>query len=136
MATIAQRDLARHIQHIPARDIDTYGAMSYTPNGYWTGYLPDRLVRVLSNLRDRQKYIPMVYSYGTPIAWYDAEHGAWVKPDVSYSVTTGKHQSYLWSLSPVRIPADCGIGEYDRYVTRQMIYRGNTTIPGPAFRLG
>lgn len=136
MTTIAQRDLARHIQHIPARDIDTYGAMSYTPNGYWTGYLPDRLVRVLSNLRDRQKHIPMVYSYGTPIAWYDSDHGAWVKPDVSYSVTTGKHQGYLWSLNAITIPADCGIQEYERYVSKQTIYQGNTTIPGPAFVLG
>ena len=136
MTTVAQRDLARHIQHIPARDIDTYGAMSYTPNGYSTGYLPDRLVRVLSNLRDRQQHIPMVYSYGTPIAWYDREHEVWVKPDVSYSVTTAKHQGYLWSLSSVGIPADCGPREYERYVSKQMIYRGNTTVPGPAFVLG
>lgn len=136
MTLIAQRDLARHIQHVPARGIDTYGAMYYVPNGYDKGYLPDRLIRVLSNLRDRQKHVPTVYSYDTPIAWYDADHEVWVKPDAKYSVTSGKHQSYLWSLSPVVIPEDCGPQEYERYVSKQMVYRGTSTVPGPAFVLG
>lgn len=136
MTAVAQRDLAHHIQHVPARGIDTYGAMSYTPSGYATGYLPKRAKELLAALRDRQQSIPMVYSYGTPIAWFDREHEVWVKPDVKYSATSGKHQSYLWSLHPVTIPADCGPQEYERYVSKQMVYRGNTTIPGPAFVLG
>lgn len=31
-----------------------------------------------------------VWSYGTPIAWHDGEK--WVRPDVSYSRTTSRHQ--------------------------------------------
>lgn len=34
----------------------------------------------------------VVWSYGTPIAWIDAD-GAWQCPGVKYSVTTSKHQS-------------------------------------------
>lgn len=32
-----------------------------------------------------------VYSYVTPIAWWSEEDG-WTIPDVSYSVTTSRHQ--------------------------------------------
>lgn len=35
-----------------------------------------------------------VYSYGTPIAWYDNERG-WIMPSERYSVTTSKHQSIV-----------------------------------------
>lgn len=37
--------------------------------------------------------IYVVYSYGTPIAWY--ANGIWTMPDVRYSVTTSRHQSAL-----------------------------------------
>jgi len=33
----------------------------------------------------------VVFSYDTPIAWFVIGQG-WVRPDVRYSVTTGKHQ--------------------------------------------
>lgn len=34
----------------------------------------------------------VVYSYGTPIAWFTEADG-WTIPDVKYSVTTSRHQS-------------------------------------------
>lgn len=36
----------------------------------------------------------IIYSYATPIAWH--AHGAgWTVPDVTYSVTTSRHQSVV-----------------------------------------
>lgn len=35
-----------------------------------------------------------VYSYNTPIAWFDDELG-WTYPDIHYSATTGGHQSLV-----------------------------------------
>lgn len=35
----------------------------------------------------------VVYSYGTPIAWF--KNGDWTIPAIKYSVTTSKHQNYV-----------------------------------------
>jgi hypothetical protein len=35
----------------------------------------------------------VVYSYGTPIAWF--KNGDWNIPAIKYSVTTSKHQNYV-----------------------------------------
>jgi hypothetical protein len=35
----------------------------------------------------------IVYSYGTPIAWFG--RFGWTIPNVKYSVTTSKHQNYV-----------------------------------------
>lgn len=129
--SVAHRDLFSHVRYCPDREVQGYGSMSYTPNGYHTGRLPDRLKHILLNLWDRQKHIPMIYSYGTPIAWYDAEYGVWVRPDVHYSVTTGRQQSYIQGIV---IPPDCGIEEYLRYVSQKMTYsRGEGIKPGRRF---
>jgi hypothetical protein len=40
---------------------------------------------------DQPSYI--VYSYGTPIAWF-CDKG-WFIPDTKYSTTTSKHQNYV-----------------------------------------
>lgn len=39
----------------------------------------------------------VVWSYGTPIAWV-RKNGQIVKPDVTYSLTTSKHQGILYLL--------------------------------------
>lgn len=131
--TIAHRNLFSHVRYAPAKEVQGHGSMSYTPDGWQTGYLPNSLKRILSGLRGRQRSIPMIYSYATPIAWYDAELGDWVVPDVRYSVTTGRQQSYVSGLS---IPADCGTDEYLRYVTGKMTYsRWDGIKPGPNFTL-
>lgn len=46
-----------------------------------------------------------VFSYETPIAWYDADTCQWTIPDVNYSVTTTKHQH------TVRMAVDTWDGE-------------------------
>lgn len=131
--SIAHHSLFDAVRHCPDREVQGHGSMSYTPNGYQTGRLPNRLWEILRDLRTRQTYIPMIYSYGTPIAWFDREHGVWVKPDVSYSMTTGRQQSYVGGIS---IPRDCGWEEYLRYVSGKMVYsRWDGIKPGPAWTL-
>lgn len=43
----------------------------------------------------------VIYSYETPIAW--KENGAWVQPDVRYSLTTSNHQGALYRLQTARL---------------------------------
>ena len=54
------------------------------------GMLPS--THILELEKDNPSYI--VYSYGTPIAWYTSK-GQWVIPSLKYSVTTSKHQSLV-----------------------------------------
>ena len=37
----------------------------------------------------------VVFSYETPIGWFDYQRGTWVVPVERYSATTGRHQSRL-----------------------------------------
>lgn len=39
----------------------------------------------------------VVYSYLTPIAWYNPSEGYWFMPSDKYSLTTTKHQSTIRS---------------------------------------
>lgn len=59
------------------------------------GYLPDEYaVKILTD-RDgagaRGLYV--VYSYSTPIAWFDGE--TWTIPPIKYSPTTSRHQNIV-----------------------------------------
>ena len=118
------------------REVQGYGSMSSERiSGYVsTGYLPPKVVRVLRE-RARGGNVDMViFSYATPIAWRD--NGVWVRPLVSYSATTGKHQSYLWALDIQGVPADVSLGEYGRVIAGKMIFSGNKTVPGPNYVAG
>lgn len=54
-----------------------------------TGILPDIWAR---HFRERYAHITYaIYSYHTPLAWYDDELG-WTYPDVKYSISTTNHQ--------------------------------------------
>ena len=44
-------------------------------------------------LNDLQGAEYVVYSYGTPIAWF--KNGDWTVPAIKYSSTTSKHQNYV-----------------------------------------
>lgn len=139
---IRNNAVARHADVYPATPVDGYGNLSYTPYPWGTGHLPRALKNIFHNRSHpyRSPFIKgTIYSYGTPIAWFDSEYGVWVVPDVRYSVTTSKHQSTLWALrNYVSIPADCGMDEYLRYVSGKMIYArflrtAPSTIPGPNY---
>jgi hypothetical protein len=59
------------------------------------GRLPDEYAIQILTDRDgagaRGLYV--VYSYWTPIAWFDGE--TWTIPDVKYSPTTSRHQNIV-----------------------------------------
>lgn len=84
----------------------------------------------------------VIYSYNTPIAWLDDEHG-WIVPVVTYSATTStKHQTHLWKLRSDRrvfLPWDATPEDLRRVMDRKMYFgndgRGNAmrTYPGPNY---
>lgn len=109
-----------------------YGNMSTQTYRGTRGFLPRRLASIYWNKNNINR---TVFSYSTPIAWFDSEFNAWFIPVVSYSVTTAKHQGYLWRLNGTRhfIPADISLEEYIRVGQGKMIFTGNGTIPGPNY---
>ena len=134
MTTCANYDIPTFAAY--GKDADGYGSMwtrSCPMGARFTGplgHLPKRLQEIM---RARVATITtVIYSYGTPIAWFDA--GQWILPDVSYSVTTGKHQGYCWRLRPAQIPWDCSLDEYMRVLNGQMrfIGRGKDMRTAPA----
>ena len=70
----------------PVGSLTERGAMGRLPTEHADALLAD-------HRRGRVTYI--VWSYGTPIAWHVTRRG-WVVPDVSYSLTTSRHQGQLW----------------------------------------
>lgn len=87
----------------------------------------------------------VIYSYETPIAWLDREHG-WVIPIVTYSPTTSsKHQSQLWKLREARrilLPWDATHEDAQRVMDGRMYFANNgrgvatRTFPGPNYVVG
>ena len=135
---MAQRDIPYAVKY-HAADIEGYGSMwtKSTPNGlrrggYNLGYLPDRLRKIVMKRAD--SITQVIYSYNTPIAWLDA--GQWIRPLVSYSITTGKHQSYLSVLDAEVIPWDCALDEYERIMNAQMrfVVDGGKLVTKPGHR--
>lgn len=135
---MAQRDIPYAVKN-RALDVEGYGSMwsKSTPEGlrrggYNLGYLPDRLRKIVMERAD--SITQVIYSYSTPIAWLDA--GQWIVPDVSYSATTGKHQSYLSVLGYEVVPWDCSKEEYLRVLNAQMrfVRDGGRLITKPGHR--
>ena len=65
--------------------------MGIHPNGYRFSWLPEWADHELSKVG--RAFV--VFSYATPIGWFDYQRGTWVVPVVRYSPTTGRHQSLL-----------------------------------------
>lgn len=148
MKTTANSNVALYAKFF--RDVDGYGELwtRHTPDGlfattsafaFLTGSLPLRLATIRN--RRASHIIQTVYSYRTPIAWFDMEFKKWVVPNVSYSVTTSKHQFSLWKLSyespysTVRFPGDITLDDYLRVLEGKMIFSTNKTLPGPNWTL-
>lgn len=93
------------------------------------GYIPKRVGRNLDAVAARRGGIEaIIYSYATPIAV--RIDGVWLIPHVSYSATTGKHQSHLsgewipWDASEDEIESIIdGYIRYDWY--RQKYHKGH-----------
>lgn len=126
---VANSDVARSAVNVPNYPIEGHGAVLYTPDGHGSGYLPKRVREIFYTLKALGS-VPTIYSYATPIAFWDAVHGEWIIPAVSYSTTTAKHQSYLYELHGISIPGDCGSGdEYHAFASRRSVYdRWHNTV--------
>lgn len=55
------------------------------------GWLPEGEAALLRGVEDDIEFV--IYSYETPIAW--RVKGEWVIPEVTYSITTTRHQSLV-----------------------------------------
>lgn len=135
---VAQRDIVDIVKN-RAVDVEGHGSMwsKSTPNGirrggWHRGALPGALTRIMYERAD--SITQVIYSYSTPIAWLDA--GQWIVPQVRYSNTTSKHQSYLWTLNSETIPWDCALNEYMRVLNAQMrfVRDGDRLITKPGHR--
>lgn len=110
-----------------------------------TGSMPKAWARLISDRAEAGAVSQVIYSYSTPIAWLDAEHG-WIIPNVTYSVTTsGKHQIHLWKLPDSRhitLPWDATPEDTRRVLDGRMYFgsdgRGGVTrpYPGPNYIAG
>lgn len=121
---VANRDIVGIVKS-RALDVEGYGSMwsKSTPEGlrrggYNLGHLPGHLRKIV--MERAGSIVQVIYSYNTPIAWLDA--GQWIVPQVRYSPTTGKHQSYLHRLNSEVIPWDCSEEEYLRVMNAQMSF--------------
>lgn len=115
--------------------------------GYaWSlGHMPKAWAQFYSERSQDRAVLTVIYSYNTPIAWLDRDHG-WIVPVVSYSRTTSsKHQPLLYRLPNalrVLIPWDATRDDLERVMTRRMYFgsdgRGGVTrpFPGPNYVAG
>lgn len=112
----------------------------------YVGYLPKVWARHLNARFADGKIRQVIYSYATPIAWLDEEHG-WIVPRVTYSATTStRHQSQLWRLRSERhieLPWDATDEDLDRVIKGEIVfYRAGKygsgdwagTRPGPNYK--
>jgi surface antigen len=70
----------------------THGNLSAICGTETTGRMAGETKRTFDARREDITYT--VYSYGTPIAWYDEQAG-WIVPEDSYSVTTTKARNQI-----------------------------------------
>lgn len=71
---------------------DTHGNLSAIAGTETTGRMAGETKRTYDARRCDITYT--IYSYGTPIAWYDEQAG-WIVPQDSYSVTTTKARTQI-----------------------------------------
>lgn len=126
MVTVTNREIAtmakRHISAVGrgAMSTDFYRDGFSHYGAPYRGHLPQRLANILDARFIAGTIRQVVYSYSTPIAWQDGE--VWIRPHVSYSVTTAKHQGSLYPLAPLDIPADAGMDEYLRVLEGHAVF--------------
>ena len=68
----------------------TGGDLQIHPNGPRLGWMPEWANDLIGV---GQVYV--VFSYATPVGWFDYRRGTWVMPRVRYSATTSRHQGLL-----------------------------------------
>lgn len=80
---------------------DRFDTNNETVRGDWEWYpsygkLPQEWrVQLASELSGLDEAMYVVYSYSTPIAWWNPSTTQWTVPDTKYSVTTSRHQGLV-----------------------------------------
>lgn len=100
------------------------------------GSLPRAWERLLIERRNLGAITQVIYSYSTPIAWFDTEHG-WIVPQVRYSITTSsKHQTHLYRLGGrhIYLPWDATEDDARRVLSGELIFSNGRTYPGPNYK--
>lgn len=110
------------------------------------GHMPSNWAELLDSRFRAGRVAQVIYSYSTPIAWLDAEHG-WIVPSVSYSHTTStRHQSQLYRLPNARriaAPYDATGEDMRRVLAGELAFTSKGyglnrvftgTVPGPNYR--
>lgn len=120
-------------------NMSTVNVAGRTHYGYWKGNMPKSWDALYSE-RVREGHVTQViFSYATPIAWRDSEHG-WIVPVVRYSATTSsKHQTHLYRLKgrQLYLPYDATAEDAQRVLDGRMIFNGDRgTLPGPNYVAG
>lgn len=108
------------------------------------GHLPAPWAQLYVERAQALAVLRVIYSYNTPIAWLDAEHG-WIIPSVTYSPTTSsKHQTHLWRLGGTTryMPWDATAEDARRVLSGELSFVTNSkgravaTVPGPNYISG
>lgn len=110
----------------------------------YAGSLPRVWRRWLDSRFNAGAIAQVIYSYSTPIAWFDDAYG-WTIPAESYSTTTStKHQTHLYRTTGTTyaIPYDATQADVQRVMDGEMYftYKGygrnrvfTGTVPGPNY---
>lgn len=117
------------------------------------GWMPDSWVRIFRERYGMGKVSQVLVSFGTTIAWKDADYG-WIMPDVSYSVITtihhqgkaraGWNRTGLGAWEPA-MPWDATIEDARRVLSGELVFISKgygvnrvftATIPGPNYVAG
>ena len=96
MARVSNRNADAHIRNaIPFVGSNFYGVDgSHSRYGSARWYLSGAAEERFRQDQTAGKIHYSVWSYSTPIAWL-VEGEGWVIPPVKYSMSTGRHQSYV-----------------------------------------
>lgn len=142
-AEIVPRAVARDDAETATGNMSTLRVVS-TYFAYHKGSMPKAWAALYAERVRAALIDQVIYSYSTPIAWLDREHG-WIIPDVSYSVTTSaKHQSQLHRLKgrTVSAPWDATADDMRRVLSGELVFTSKGygvnrtftgTIPGPNY---
>lgn len=93
MPSLNQRDAVHYIAtrlEFKASALSGSSVKEYTPDG---GRLNPEEYAKLKEATARPEWVYVVYSYGTPIAWFGSE--GWYVVAQKFSVTTSKHQNLV-----------------------------------------
>jgi len=86
----ALRDILTANQDFSSPTGNLWGeSTQYVTTNY--GRLPEPWLTWIRKDQERKTLQYIIYSYATPIAW--RSNGIWTMPDVSYSISTTRHQT-------------------------------------------